>query len=454
VHQLHELGWALPALGGISHQTVAGFLATGSAGASLHHDLTDAVAWIKLVDGRGEVRVISRAQDHELFSAALVNLGLLGVVVEVGFSSGGDVPEPLPKRFDVCMESHVTKLDDWEYKPFEEGELANFFERHEYARFLWWPQRGVEKVDVWTGRRVEYDEAAVKKPYVSVTKMQQRMASWIYRHILHDPDLRDFVADEVPQPGTSFDYERLKDFIANLGTNQPIPPELGRVDDPAERLREIAEDVAAQLSTSLTSSPFDLVGSTLTAREHLVKVLLNLFIVESHADDLRDVWYDALPHDNQVDDNLMPVVFTEMWVPMEKAHLVMQSLRDLFAQKHLLATGTMCFEIYAAKASESWLSPAHETPVLRVDPFVFWVDRETRKDAIDNFFSLHWQQLKQFAFRCHWGKVLPPYDGETGVAYREKNFAKLGKFRELRKEFDPEGIFLNQYWRNHLGIRP
>ena len=54
-YQLDEKGYALPVLGGMSHQSIAGFLLTGSASGSYTHGFADAVEQIDLVNGQGEV---------------------------------------------------------------------------------------------------------------------------------------------------------------------------------------------------------------------------------------------------------------------------------------------------------------------------------------------------------------------------------------------------------------
>jgi len=132
----------LAALGGISHQSLAGFLSTGSAGGSVKYDLTDAITWIRLVDGSGQLRTIGRGDPH--FDAVLAALGLFGIIVEVGFSTRKGVAEPLPGRYDVKMTSDVSRLEDWDVEPFEKGQLARFFRDNEYARVLWWPQPMVD----------------------------------------------------------------------------------------------------------------------------------------------------------------------------------------------------------------------------------------------------------------------------------------------------------------------
>src|SRR5258706_656356 len=51
--QLESRGWALPDLGGGSHQTVSGFLMTGSCGGTVIHAIEDAVVGWRIVDGTG-----------------------------------------------------------------------------------------------------------------------------------------------------------------------------------------------------------------------------------------------------------------------------------------------------------------------------------------------------------------------------------------------------------------
>jgi D-arabinono-1,4-lactone oxidase len=378
-HKLNRLGLALPALGGISHQSLAGFLSTGSAGGSLKYDLTDAIRWIKLVDGKGHLRVFRRTD--KVFDAILPSLGLFGIIVEVGFSR-----KALPKWFDVRMTSTVKPIFEWEVNPFAPNQLADFFRQHEYARLLWWPQPMVNKIEVWTGKRAPYDRRLRRRPYKSFSHKVQQLAHWLYQYFFANPDLL--------------------------------------------RLRK----------------------SSHTWKEMLVAGLLNLFLEDKTEIDLCDHWDRALPHDNQISDQCIPVVFTEMWIDLNKADQVMRKLRDLFVNKRLAATGTMCFEIYVAKKRSAWLSPAHDTDVLRIDPFMYWRDKRAHRSA-HNFFELHWNVLKEFDFRCHWGKALPPANGPTGASYRRVTFPKLAAFLRLRESFDPDNIFLTEYWESHLGVR-
>ncbi|MGC4083050.1 MAG: FAD-binding protein [Vicinamibacterales bacterium] len=74
---LHAAGRALPNLGGIVHQTVAGFLATGSAGGSTRFDAAASVVGLRFVDGHGDVHRLRRENDAELLDAVLVAVGFV-----------------------------------------------------------------------------------------------------------------------------------------------------------------------------------------------------------------------------------------------------------------------------------------------------------------------------------------------------------------------------------------
>ena len=79
-----DYGLAVDSLGGISHQTVAGFLSTGSAGGSIQYSTYENVHALRFIDGNGEVFAVSRDDDNQdNFNAAIISLGLLGVLSQV-----------------------------------------------------------------------------------------------------------------------------------------------------------------------------------------------------------------------------------------------------------------------------------------------------------------------------------------------------------------------------------
>lgn len=88
LHQLNrllaELGLALPNLGDIDAQTIAGALATGTHGTGAKLGcLATFVESLTLVTGTGEVLTASATSRPEVFRAAQVGIGALGVITEV-----------------------------------------------------------------------------------------------------------------------------------------------------------------------------------------------------------------------------------------------------------------------------------------------------------------------------------------------------------------------------------
>lgn len=88
VYQLNEIlkskGLAIQNLGSISEQSMAGIISTGTHGSSQYHGLVSSqVVSLKLVNGMGEVVSCSETEKPELFRAACLSLGKIGIIVEV-----------------------------------------------------------------------------------------------------------------------------------------------------------------------------------------------------------------------------------------------------------------------------------------------------------------------------------------------------------------------------------
>jgi L-gulonolactone oxidase len=82
--ELHRRGLALGVVGSIAHQTVAGAISTGTHGSSPRRgNLASMVTRLRLALADGTIVDCSRAQDPELFAAARVGLGALGVITQV-----------------------------------------------------------------------------------------------------------------------------------------------------------------------------------------------------------------------------------------------------------------------------------------------------------------------------------------------------------------------------------
>jgi FAD/FMN-containing dehydrogenase len=146
--RLEQRGWALPITAGITHQTIAGFLMTGSAGGSRVHALTEQVVGLRLVDASGDVHELEPGDER--FDAAGVSMGLLGIVTAVTLQC--------VERFDVEGAERIapsSELDGFD----------RLLSESEYARAYWWPQRGVDKLSVWTARAVPGAAGPDPRPY-------------------------------------------------------------------------------------------------------------------------------------------------------------------------------------------------------------------------------------------------------------------------------------------------
>ncbi|ORY13358.1 D-arabinono-1,4-lactone oxidase-domain-containing protein [Clohesyomyces aquaticus] len=76
----------MPNLGSIDEQSIAGAIATATHGSSMFHGLlSDAVRSLRIVLANGQAVKCSPSQSPDLFRAALVSLGALGIIVEVEF---------------------------------------------------------------------------------------------------------------------------------------------------------------------------------------------------------------------------------------------------------------------------------------------------------------------------------------------------------------------------------
>ena len=81
--ELHGLGLAMPNLGDIAYQTVAGAIGTGTHGTgAAFGGLAAQVRGFRLVDGAGEVHDCSAAGEKDVFELGRVSVGALGVVTE------------------------------------------------------------------------------------------------------------------------------------------------------------------------------------------------------------------------------------------------------------------------------------------------------------------------------------------------------------------------------------
>ncbi|MEU7588787.1 D-arabinono-1,4-lactone oxidase [Micromonospora sp. NPDC049230] len=143
LHALNGLlarhGLALPNLGDIDAQTVAGAISTGTHGTGAGYGcLSTFVEAITLVTGTGEVLRCSADEHPDVLAAARVSLGALGVLVEVTLR---------------CVEAFVLHAHE---RPAELadvlGDLPTLIGSHDHVEFYWFPY--TQRVQVKSNNRV------------------------------------------------------------------------------------------------------------------------------------------------------------------------------------------------------------------------------------------------------------------------------------------------------------
>lgn len=128
---LAPYGLAMENLGDIDRQTIAGAISTGTHGTGVAFGgIATQVVALDLVTGTGEVRHCSATENPELFSAARVGLGALGIIVSVTLQCVGaftlhavERPEPLAGVLEA-LEERQRAVDHFEFYWFPHTSMA------------------------------------------------------------------------------------------------------------------------------------------------------------------------------------------------------------------------------------------------------------------------------------------------------------------------------------------
>lgn len=133
---LSEKGYAIQNLGSISEQSVAGIISTGTHGSSPYHGLVSSqYVNLTIVNGKGEILFLDSENQPEVFRAAMLSLGKIGVIVRATI-------RVIP-AFNIKSTQEVihfeTFLNNWE----------TIWTSSEFIRCWWYPY--TRKVVLWRG---------------------------------------------------------------------------------------------------------------------------------------------------------------------------------------------------------------------------------------------------------------------------------------------------------------
>jgi len=489
LYALQEKKLALQDLGGVTHQSVGGFLSTGSAGGTTTYSLSESIVALRVIDGNGDAHDLTPdGPNAAWFAAAGVSMGLCGVLSTVTFRciptyniTGGETTAPAASHPEVDFYSSGTG----------HPKLAAFLQDTQYTRMIWWPQRNFDRLTVWQADRLQAAAGFDPKPYEELgagSTIKQLAASMMYtvfgnlddpqtlaehtNRLLANPNAKaatDLIAGTLPaldHPAIPEEHKGILSEIAGFAKSlvDPVPGQTLA----AGWLAELVGHYAAQwLAGKLNGDDWAKIAAVLRGVvPYVIGFLLGLFVSdtdEKHPrQEFQDYWYNGLPMDNGMDDILMPTWFTELWIPFtqeggEVAKTV-EVLRTMFAADGTAtgcyaATGAFCVELYASgKGGTRFdLDAAYgDKDVFRVDVFWFGLNAANPLDA---FYPTFWDALTEagIEYRLHWGKFLPNPDPANPTLI-SKNYPAWDNFKAVRASADPSNIFLTKYWKDHLGL--
>ncbi len=398
--QVWEHKWSIPEMGGIKHQTVGGFLSTGSSGGSLKYSFDEMLQSITVMTAETtpQLRTFSKSDANtDNFYAAGIAMGMFGIIVSATFNC-------LP-TFNIQGTETTTYAKDCPIDLFGSGSnnIQNFFQNVDYSRLFWYPQLNVQKVVVWQATKIEAEPGFVRHPYEEVPPL---------------------LGSEMPATvGADILYSAIGYW-------------------PDWFLKVFKDWDGAKTIADLITAAFYPV---------ILPAILSQFVTIGEDQKFQDYWYTGLCMDNNISDKLLPMKFTEMWIPIDQAQQVMLALQNFYGVngENTDHTGYFNIEIYGAKASDFWMSPSYgSNNMIRLD--VLWF-ANTNKDPVQSLFQNYWNAFESFNFRCHWGKYLPlTINGKPGGTYLLQQFPNFDKWNAIRKTLDPNNVFVTEYWQNQL----
>lgn len=242
--ELADRGLAMEVLGDIDYQSVAGAISTGTHGPGVRYPAPSArVLGMRLVTGDGSIVECSADEEPELFSAARVGLGALGLLSEVTLQT---VP-----AFDLHTVEEPMRMAE------VLARLDELVDGNDHLGMFWFPGSDVALVkrsnrtdlprrprprwSAWTNDvlidnhlfgaacRVATHVPAVGRAIVAGAGRKARH-EWVDRsdHVFATPRLVRVVEMEYSVPREEFPavFERLRRLVERIGTPVTVPVEI------------------------------------------------------------------------------------------------------------------------------------------------------------------------------------------------------------------------------------
>lgn len=413
-YKLNQKGWAIPNVSDAIHQTVAGFMATGSAAGSMMHSFDEHIESFNIIDGLGNKFTYSKTDTpNNNFYAAGVSMGLLGIITSVTLQC---IP-----AFNIIGSETTSKLSDGNLDFLGNSNngkptLVEFLSNAEFARILWWPYRTVQRIITWEA-----------KTMVATDYNQQTGSATNFNPKPYQPIFPKVANTALPS-----------EILAAEGYNL-----IGTWPSWLEDLMGISEEEAKTREIIQIIFPY------------AYPLLLDMFFPcnsdKKPPQQFWDNWLNSLNMDREeFSTNLFNLCYTEIWVDIADAEKVVNYFQDYYQAESYAATWVYCVEVLAGKSSEFWMSPGYGRNSARIN-IMWWL---SNKQKPMDYFQQFWDLLKDknVPFCLHWGKYLAPPSSKEGASYIINQYPKWEEFKQLREKMDPNNIFLTTYWKNQLGL--
>ena len=142
--KIKKYGLAMPNLGSIDHQAIAGAIGTGTHGSSTRHGLlSQSVKGLKIMLANGRTVSCSAEQNKDLFRAALLSLGALGIIIEVTF----EVASTFNIEWSQSLHPLEEIIADWN---------KDLWTQKEFTRVWWMPY--MKRVIKWRADKTDRPE--------------------------------------------------------------------------------------------------------------------------------------------------------------------------------------------------------------------------------------------------------------------------------------------------------
>ncbi|KAJ3107623.1 hypothetical protein HDU97_003617 [Phlyctochytrium planicorne] len=203
---LAKNGLALPNLGSISEQTLAGLISTGTHGTGYEKGiLATIVDSLRIVKSTLEVQELSRENDSELLSYVLCSLGCLGIITRVTIN----VVEAFNLEFTQMAIPFDYMINNW----------LPLLKSAEYVRFWWFPH--TNNCVLWKANRSQEPPA----PAPATPLKSKILGVWAYETSLlasaFAPALTPHGRNDGPEA-----LRKLKSFIEKAGIKAHAPIEI------------------------------------------------------------------------------------------------------------------------------------------------------------------------------------------------------------------------------------